>query len=292
MDASVHRPPDVLTDTLHWIEAHLDDPLTLEQIARQAGLSAYHFSRLFAARTGHGVMEHVRSRRLIRSASRLTQDPDLTLIDLALDSGFESQEAFTRAFKRVFGVSPGRFRRGFSVNPIAYQYPPQIPETLMPQTIRHPDLARFTEFWVAGYSDHFDQDSKARIPQLWSRLIGHLPFEAQVPSMCSFGVVWRTSATAGAFEYMAGVEVVPDAPLPDGMHRKCIPGGSYLHFTIPLNGGPVHPQVKAAMADIWGRQIPASGLQVIDGPDFERYDGDFAPDQPDQIIEYYVPVGP
>ena len=112
MDNATSTRPDPFVALTAWIEQHLDEPLTLEQVAARAGLSPYHFSRLFTARMGRSVMAHVRGRRLVRGARRLCDDPGLKLVELALDCGFESQEAFTRAFKRVFGVSPGRFRNG------------------------------------------------------------------------------------------------------------------------------------------------------------------------------------
>ena len=117
MDSATPDPTDPFIALVAWIEQQLDDPLTLERIALRAGLSPYHFSRLFTARMGRSVMAHVRGRRLVRGARRLCDEPDLKLVDLAFDCGFESQEAFTRAFKRVFGVSPGRFRSGFAVEP-------------------------------------------------------------------------------------------------------------------------------------------------------------------------------
>ena len=103
-----------LATTLRWIEDRLDQPLTLDAIAAQAGLSPWHFSRLFAAAFGTGVIAHIRRRRLARAAIRLAGEPGLRLVDLAFDTGFESQEAFTRAFSRQFGVPPGRFREGCS----------------------------------------------------------------------------------------------------------------------------------------------------------------------------------
>lgn len=133
-------PRDPLTETLRWIEQHLDDPLTLDRVAAAAGLSPYHFSRLFTARMGRSVMAHLRGRRLVRGARRLVDHPDLALVELAFDCGFESQEAFTRAFKRVFGVSPGRFRRGSSVNPIEGQFPMTISDAVPVQVAQLPDL--------------------------------------------------------------------------------------------------------------------------------------------------------
>jgi len=185
-----HRTPDLVA-VLAWIEQRLDDPLSVETIAARASLSPYHFSRLFSAAMGRGVMAHVRGRRLVRAAQRLTADPDLRLVDLAFECGFDSQEAFTRAFARLFGVAPGRFRRGFSVTPIEGQYPMTMPDDVAVAVTRLPDLVALDAFTVAGPSARFDEVNKAEIPQLWSKLMGALPFEGQAPSWTTYGVVWN-----------------------------------------------------------------------------------------------------
>ena len=279
-----------MAEMAEWIEAHLDEPLTLGDIADRAGLSPYHFSRVFSARMGRSVMAHVRARRLIRGARRLTADPDLKLIDLALDCGFESQEAFTRAFVRIFGVSPGRFRRGFAVTPLEGHDPmtPSMPGTAA--VVRLPDLVTMPAFVVAGPARRFDQETKSDIPQLWPRLIGALPFAGQRPGWATYGVVWNSSREEGTFEYMAGVAVEPDAVPPEGFGIKPIPAATYVVFRITLDGGPLHPQVKAAMARIWGELFPATGLTLAETPDFELYDDEFAPTTPGAVIDFHVPV--
>ncbi|UAJ09686.1 AraC family transcriptional regulator [Polymorphobacter megasporae] len=285
-------PHPSLIAVVDWIEAHLDEPLTLDAIADHSGRSPYHFSRLFTARMGRSVMTHVRGRRLIRAGQRLVNDPDARLIDLAFDCGFESQEAFTRAFRRVFGVAPGRFRQGFALTPIEGQYPMTMPDThhVAAAVTLLPDLVAIPAFVVAGPSSRFDASTKAAIPHLWSRLIGALPFAGQIDSWATFGVVSEADRSESSFDYMAGVEIVADAAVPEGFAVMPIPSATYAVFRIVLNGGPVHPQVKAAMAAVWGELIPASGLTVADSPDFERYDGKFAPIKPGATIDFHVPV--
>lgn len=279
-----------LAAVLAWIEQHLDEPLSLDRIAARAGLSAYHFSRLFTACTGRSVMAHVRARRLLKAAQRLTGDADLRLVELAFDCGFESQEAFTRAFKRRFGVSPGRFRKGIAIPPMEGPLPMNIPNDANAAVALLPDRVRLETFTVAGPSRRFDDASKAEIPQLWTQLIAALPFEGQTPNWATYGVVWAVDRGEGSFSYMAGVEVKPEAQLPQGFERIGLPAASYAVFRIVLDGGPLHAQIKAAMAKIWGELIPASGLRVAPGPDFERYDSTFAPTRPGAIIDFHVPV--
>ena len=292
----MNRPTPFRTDMFQalmaWIEARLDEPLTLDRIAAQAGLSPHHFSRLFTARMGRSVMAHVRGRRLIRAARRLAEEPGLKLVDLALDCGFESQEAFTRAFKRVFGVAPGRFRLGFAPGSIDEGRPAMDTHATAAATsvIQLPDLVQLEGFSVAGPSRRFDQASKSDIPQLWPVLMGALPFEGQQPSWTTYGVVWSADRTEGSFHYMAGVRVAPHAKLPQGFTVQHIPPATYAVFRITLDGTALHPQIKGAMARIWGELLPASGLTVLDGRDFECYDGRFAPDRPGAEIDFYVPV--
>ena len=290
MDTAPHPSTDRLTATVDWIEAHLDAPLTLALIADRAGLSPYHFSRVFSARMGRSVMAHVRARRLIRAARRMVDDPDLRLIDLALDCGFESQEAFTRAFVRIFGVSPGRFRRGFAVTPLEGQFPMTVSTPGAASVVRLPDLKTLPAFTVAGPSRRFDEATKSSIPQLWSRLIGAMPFPGQTPGWATYGVVSDVDREEGAFQYMAGAGIEPGAAPPEGFETKAIPAATYVVFRITLNGGPLHPQIKAAMATIWGDLVPASGLTLAESPDFELYDSEFAPTTPGAIIDFHVPV--
>ncbi len=284
-----HPKPLDLVATVQWIERHLDDALSVDVIAEIAGLSSYHFSRLFSARMGRGVMAHVRGRRLVRAAQRLAVDPELRLIDLAADCGFDSQEAFTRAFSRTFGVAPGRFRRGFNFTPIEGQYPMTMPETDVTVT-QLPEPAVLDAFTVAGSRRRFEEATKAEIPQLWSQMLGALPFPGQAPEWTTYGVVWNVDRAEGHFDYLAGVGVNEGAALPAGFSALRIPGGHYAVFRITLSGGPVHLQLKGAMAKIWGELVPAAGLKVAEGPDFERYDSEFAPTVKGAVIDFYLPV--
>src|SRR5262245_16849984 len=96
---------------LNFIEEHLFEPLSVERIAKACGASPFSFSRRFRTRQGESVMAYVRGRRLDHAAKRLAADPDTDLAGLALDTGFETQAAFTRAFTRAYGQAPGSFRR-------------------------------------------------------------------------------------------------------------------------------------------------------------------------------------
>ena len=88
-----------------YIEGHLDEDLSLGQLAEVADLSPYHFHRIFRATIGEGVAEYVRRVRLEAAAIALKATTD-SVTNVAFDAGYGSHEAFTRAFRRRFGVSP------------------------------------------------------------------------------------------------------------------------------------------------------------------------------------------
>src|SRR5580700_2897861 len=95
---------------LTHVQEHLDEALELEELARVACFSSFHFHRIFAAMTGETIADHVRRLRLERAAIELRSGAR-QVIQVALDAGYEAHEAFTRAFKAAYDVSPTAFRR-------------------------------------------------------------------------------------------------------------------------------------------------------------------------------------
>ncbi|WP_144186202.1 helix-turn-helix domain-containing protein [Elioraea rosea] len=107
-DASALAPRR-LRRALDFIEAHLADDIGLADIAEAAGLSPYHFARAFRAATGLPPYRYVTQKRIAR-AQRLIAQTELSLAQVAFESGFGSQAQFTTAFTRLVGTSPGRWR--------------------------------------------------------------------------------------------------------------------------------------------------------------------------------------
>jgi AraC-like DNA-binding protein len=93
-----------------WIDANCHRTINLEDIARQAGISAFHFLRLFTAALGVTPHQYLLRARLRRAARRLSED-DAAVTDIAYDVGFADLSNFTRTFTRAAGVSPLKFRQ-------------------------------------------------------------------------------------------------------------------------------------------------------------------------------------
>ena len=93
-----------------WIEARANLDIALEDVAREAGVSPFHFLRLFASVLGVTPHQYlVRSR--LRRAARLLAEDDKPVTDVAYDAGFGDLSNFVRTFHRAAGVSPTRFRQ-------------------------------------------------------------------------------------------------------------------------------------------------------------------------------------
>ena len=99
-----------LLPVLMHIQANLDQDLSLEVLARHVCLSPFHFHRLFRATVGETLKQYTQRLRLERAANRLVID-QATILDIALDSGFQSHETFSRQFKRRFLVTPRSYRQ-------------------------------------------------------------------------------------------------------------------------------------------------------------------------------------
>ena len=91
------------------IRAHNDAALTLSALSRRLGYSEYHMSRKFREIAGMPLRDYLRRRRLA-FALKEVRDSEKSFLEIALDYGFSSHEAFTRAFKSTYGLTPGEYR--------------------------------------------------------------------------------------------------------------------------------------------------------------------------------------
>jgi AraC family transcriptional regulator len=101
-----------------YIDEHIGERISLDELARQAGVSRFHFARQFRLSTGESPMAYLRRMRIERSKSIL-QTREATIAEVAAGLGFSDQSHFTRTFGRLVGVSPRSFARrvDWSVDP-------------------------------------------------------------------------------------------------------------------------------------------------------------------------------
>lgn len=100
----------IIQKTIEYIEMNLHEELSLESVAQFAGFSKYHFLRIFQKEVGVTASEYVRYRRIANSANMLLYS-DEKIIDIAFYYRFETQESFTRSFKKYYQLPPGQYRK-------------------------------------------------------------------------------------------------------------------------------------------------------------------------------------
>lgn len=96
--------------SIEYIEENLSEELTLEELAKQALVSKFYYHRLFHEEVGEPVMAYIRKRRLTEAAKEL-REGHVNVLDVAIKYQFGSQEAFSRAFKRMFHIAPGKVKQ-------------------------------------------------------------------------------------------------------------------------------------------------------------------------------------
>jgi AraC family transcriptional regulator len=268
---------------LWFIEGHLARSLNLDEIAAVAGVSCFHLVRAFAAATGLPVMRYVRARRLTEAARALAGGaPDI--LNLALDADYGSHEAFTRAFRDHFGVTPEAVRAMTCLDRLTLQEPILMDQTIT-DNLQPPRFTIGKALLVAGLSERYNCESGAAIPGQWQRfhqLVGHI--RGRVGPV-AYGVCCNGD-DSGNFDYIAGVEVTDFSDLPREFTPVRIPEQKYAVFSHSDHISTIRRTVNT----IWNQWLPASGLKAADAPSFERYDVTFDPATGNGGLEIWVPV--
>ncbi|WP_205951531.1 helix-turn-helix domain-containing protein [Pantoea stewartii] len=113
---------EFIRSLLEWIESNLGHDLHLDEVARRAGYSRRHLQRLFRQHTGFSLAEYIRQRRLTESALTLLNSNE-AILQVAMNYGFDTQQAYTRTFKNYFMMTPGQLRRQRRVEPDRLLFP-------------------------------------------------------------------------------------------------------------------------------------------------------------------------
>lgn len=264
-------------------ESHFAQDLTLDDVAGAAGVSRYHMSRVFALATGCSILRYVRGRRLTEAARILAAGaPDILAV--ALDAGYGSHEAFTRAFRDQFGLTPEALRASGTVDNIKLMEAIKMNETLL-TNLKAPRIETLKPMLIVGLSERYNAETCANIPAQWQRFaphIGHIPGQV---GRTSYGVVCN-SDEAGNMEYISGVEVSDFSRVPAELSRLRIPEQRYAVFSQPDHIS----TIRQTWFTIWNEGLPESGYQSSGGPEIERYGEEFNPQTGTGGFEIWIPI--
>lgn len=113
-DSTTDKHTKVVRRICHYIHGHLDETICLENLAEAVYVSPFHLHRIFSRVQGETLKSYIRRLRLERSAYELKIN-DKPILDVALESGYQTNETYTRAFRQRFGINPSDFRQKHSL---------------------------------------------------------------------------------------------------------------------------------------------------------------------------------
>lgn len=251
------------------LEADLDGPLQPALLASAACFSLHHFHRIFLAQTGESVMQQVRRLRLERAARRIL-DGNARLIDVALEAGYGSHEAFTRAFTEHFGTLPSQFR----AERLAHRRLPAPRASCIPVRV-----ATFPAVRVAGMRA---RGSYANVGPTWQRLVAwavqHGFFTDSEP--CLYGLCPDDPAVTDESRLRFDACVVVDRAPPDREATAAeVPAGRYA---VGLHTGP-YERLHETYLEVIGHWFPSSGFEPAPDAVVEHYLNHPATTPPDEL---------
>lgn len=280
----MERYSDIIQRMLIYIEEHIKEEMTMDQVTEITSLSKYHIHRLFKTMTDRPLMEYVRNRKLSASLHELL-NTDLKIIDIALEYGFDYEQTYIRAFKKTFRITPDRFRRErvpleitdplkvFSIQPIGEFGAITEPRILLKPAIHVIGVKHWIAFQendryhtANRLGNEFFYQQRQRIPQTTS------------PDVY-LGVVEYIPDDYENKYYTTCIEAVNCGEPPVGMTGFDIPENKYAVFT---HISKFHPRyltmddIGAIYEYIFKQWLPSSGYTWTGNYHIERIDMDVA----------------
>ncbi|PWU09482.1 MAG: hypothetical protein C5B50_27275 [Verrucomicrobia bacterium] len=256
---------------LRHIHEHLDEVLDLEELARVACFSSFHFHRIFGAMTGETIADHVRRLRLERAAMELRSGAK-QVIQVALDAGYEAHEAFTRAFKAAYGVSPAEFRRAplpiaIRSAPSGVHYRPGVPLTTFKtnhSTKVMKVITRKIKPMRVAYLRHVGPYEN--VTPTWIDITARLSADKQLPKRSVFIGIGHDNPSvvpASELRYDACITVDEDYEPQEPVEAQVIAGGDYA----VVKNCPVE-KIKDAFQYLYGKWLARSSRELRPLPGF------------------------
>lgn len=250
-----------------YIERHLDEELTLEEIARVAHFSPYHFHRVFQAHYGVGLARYIRRRRMQRAMSLLRGGREVTAV--AMESGYDTPSAFSKAFRKMFGISPIQF---------------QLKELEMKpdQIVQRKSI---DVIYVRKLGDYQTTADKA-----WRVLMDYAKKHDLFGPEAAYYAIAHDSPREVAVEelrYDACMATAKKAPIEGEIKRQIIPGGTFAEFTHKGE----YDRLGETFTAIYGGWYPKSGVELADAPAYCQFLNPEEMETPERLItKIYVPI--
>lgn len=270
-----------------FIDRHLDESFTLEQLSSVAASSKYHFHRIFKSFMGISTIQYVLFARLKRASFRLAFEPEYSITDIALEAHFESLEAFSRAFSRHFEQTPSQFRKQPNWPYWRSKYEFNSPKS--GEEIMDVKVVDFCETEVALIehkgSPKLVYNTAAKFID-WRKSTGFSP----VKTSDTFGVAYSDPSDTPEDEYRFDICGSHNGDLPEnafGVKKGIIPSG---RCAVAVHKGN-HDLIGDTVSYLYREWLPKSGESLRDFPCFFQYVNlVHEVDECDLLTNIYLPI--
>lgn len=282
-----------LRKAVAYLEDHLNEEPSYQDVASEVYLSPFHFMRIWKAVTGYTIDEYVRNRQLYQAALILASTDD-KIIDVAYRFHYETPESFAKAFKRFHGASPRSIKRDHGK--IRSFLPLTISTSIKGGQQMEYKIVKLPAFRIVGIEKRFTVDTGyEKIPQFWSEVVKKICspnyVEKGLVESCAigqFGLCVNDNPCGSDFLYVIGGEYHGEK-LPKGYVVKDIPALTWAKFRCL---GQLPGAMQSVNTRIWNEWLPNNKeYETSSNVDIEFYTkGDMS--SPNYESEIWIPVTP
>lgn len=290
---------DITQKVLDYIDNHITEKLTGEELASFAGFSSYHFYRIFRDIIGVTIMNYVTKRKLQFALYELSNGGKV--LDIALSYGFETHAGFTKAFKKYFGYAPNFYRIHAPITMPQRVDLKKLNENKIGGVIMEPKIIEKQAFKVVGYKFETTLKNNAHsrdIPAFWDKCSTgdaekNLYTSQNTVKHGEYGICVNTNLDSDEFSYVLGVEVTDFTNAKEDMYTLEVPKATYAVFTTPtVEDENFVVSIEGTWKYILEEWLPNSGYEIDDSKlDFEFYDERCHPWEYEKLsMDIYVPI--
>lgn len=282
-----------LTRAINYIEKHIKEDLTLDNVAKEAGFSLYHFHRIFHSMVGFSLKEYIRKRRLSLAAHNLNTTQK-SILEIALDYQFSCSETFTRAFKKEFCITPGQFRKRGVQLPLCEKLniDDKVSNLLKGFSNLTPKIVTRKSFRIVGERRRMNLENERNISQEiefaydFHRRKCLSKIQDKNNSNLAIALGYEYDEIKKEYTQILGAEVTSVNTIPNNMIYYIVPPNKYAVFTVYG----LKPVIQMAWNNIFEDWIFKSQF-VHDpySPHFEIYKKDWVGLE-HNFVDIYIPI--
>ena len=273
----------IIGNSIQYMEEHITEDITVEDVAKEVGVSSFYFQKGFAMLCGYTVSEYIRNRRLALAGNDLLVT-DEKIIDIAMKYGYDSPDSFTKAFTRFHGVTPTSVRRDEVL--LKSFAPLKIKISLEGGYLMDYKIVKKEAFTVIANAKTFPYEgAKETIPQFWQE---HFQSGKGAVVCGWYGINIDLEMGQENFEYLIADPYNPQKEVPEGFVTKTIPAFDWAVF--PCKGA-MPTALQDVNTKIYTEWLPAlKEYEFAAGYCVEYYDDPTKYEKGTQDENYYCEI--